>query len=165
MLDYSHPEPPQDDKRWKIVQAEMRRHRYSSDSLIQALHAVQGAFGYLDNDALRYVAAALRLPLSRVYGVATFYHYFSMKPLGDHVCVLCTGTACYIKGVPKLLKAIKEEFGIGIGETTPDYKLSLTSARCVGACGLAPVAVIDDETVGNLTAELLVERLKEVIRS
>ncbi|MBD3258571.1 NAD(P)H-dependent oxidoreductase subunit E [candidate division GN15 bacterium] len=165
MLDYQHPQPPQDDKRWKMVQAEMRKYGYSHNALIQALHAVQGAFGYLDEDSLRYVAAALKVPLSRVHGVATFYHYFTLKPLGEHICVMCTGTACYIKGVPALLKAIKEEFGIEMDETTPDRKLSLTSARCVGACGLAPVAVIDSEVVGNLTPQSLVDHLKEVIRS
>lgn len=163
MLDYKHPHPPQQDKRWKLVQNEMRRHGNSPHALIQVLHAVQGAFGYLDDEALRYVATALRVPLSRVYGVATFYHYFSLKPLGEHVCVVCTGTACYIKGVPQLLAALKKEFGIGLDETTPDKKLSLASARCVGACGLAPVVVIDNEVFGNLTPEMLIDRLKEVI--
>ncbi|MBD3402874.1 NAD(P)H-dependent oxidoreductase subunit E [candidate division GN15 bacterium] len=163
MLDYKDPQPPQQDKRWKMVQAEMRRHGYASHSLIQVLHAVQSTFGYLDKDSLRYVAEALRVPLSRVYGVATFYHYFSLKPLGEHVCVVCTGTACYIKGVPQLLEALNDEYGIGLEETTPDRKLSVTSARCVGACGLAPVVVTDNETHGRLTPEMFVQRLREVI--
>ncbi len=162
MLDYKHPEPPQQDKRWKMVRAEMRRHGYSPHALIQVLHAVQSAFGYLDNESLRYVAQALRVPLSRVYGVATFYHYFTLKPLGEHLCVVCTGTACYIKGVPQLLTAMKDEFGIGLEETTANRKLSVTSARCVGACGLAPVVVVDNEAHGNLTPDDLVSRLKEV---
>ena len=165
MLDYKHPQPPQQDKRWKLVQAEMRRHGYSPHSLIQVLHAVQDAFGYLEDESLRYVAEVLRVPLSRVYGVSTFYHYFTLKPLGDHVCVVCTGTACYIKGVPQLLAAVKEEFGIGLDDTTADKKLSLTSARCVGACGLAPVVVIDKEVHGNLTPSRWFARLKEVIAS
>jgi bidirectional [NiFe] hydrogenase diaphorase subunit len=141
----------------------MRKRGHSHDSLIEVLHAVQGAFGYLDLDMLEYVAAALRLPMSTVYGVATFYHLFTMKPQGRHACVVCTGTACYIKGVPELLDAVKEEFGIGLGETTADNGLSLLSARCVGACGIAPVVVIDGETVGNLTPEGLVARLREVM--
>jgi len=98
-----------------------------------------------------------------VYGVATFYHYFTMAPPGKHTCVICTGTACYIKGVPALLKALKEHFKVGLGETTPDGELSILSARCVGACGLAPVAVIDGKVVGKLTPESLSAHLKEVI--
>jgi len=162
-IDFAKPTPPTEDKRWKMVQAEMRKHGYSHDALIQALHAVQSAFGYLDRDALAFVAASLRVPLSRVYGVATFYHYFTMKPRGKHTCVMCTGTACYIKGVPALLTAVKEKFGIGLGETSEDGELSLLSARCVGACGLAPVAVIDGEAVGKLTPEALLNKLEEVI--
>jgi len=163
IIDYAKPKPPSDDKRWKMIQAEMRKYGHSHDALIQALHAVQSAFGYIDADALGFVAASLRVPLSRVYGVATFYHYFTMKPRGQHTCVICTGTACYIKGVPELLAALKETYGIGLGETSEDDKLSLLSARCVGACGLAPVAVIDGEAVGKLTPERLLLTLEEVI--
>ncbi len=163
MIDFIKPEPPTNDKRWKLVNAAMRKHGHAHHALIQTLHAVQGAFGYLDKDALAYVAASLRLPLSKVYGVATFYHYFTMKPQGKHTCVLCTGTACYIKGVPDLLTVVKEKYGVKLGETTEDGELSMLSARCVGACGLAPVAVIDGETVGKLTPELLCAKLEEVI--
>ena len=99
--------PPSDDKRWRVVDATMRRHGYKPSALIEALHAVQQAFGYLDEPSLRYVAGSLGVPLSRVYGVATFYHYFSMKPQGEHTCVVCTGTACYIKDSPALLRAIR----------------------------------------------------------
>ncbi len=163
MIDFIKPQPPTDDKRWKLVNAAMRKHGHAHHALIQTLHAVQGAFGYLDKDALAYVAASLRLPLSKVYGVATFYHYFTMKPQGKHTCVMCTGTACYIKGVPALLDAVKEKYGIELGETTEDGELSLLSARCVGACGLAPVAVIDGDAVGKLTPEALCAKLEEVI--
>ncbi len=162
MLNYVKPAPPSTDKRWKLVQAEMRKFGNSHYALIQTLHAVQDAFGFLDDDALTYVATALRVPLSRVYGVATFYHYFTLKPAGRHTCTICTGTACYIKGVPDLLKAIQERFGVKLGETTEDNAISFLSARCVGACGLAPVAVIDGETVGKLTASTLISKLEEV---
>ncbi|MBD3168717.1 MAG: bidirectional hydrogenase complex protein HoxE [candidate division Zixibacteria bacterium] len=163
MFDFTRPDPPSDDKRWKLVLAEMRKNGYAQNSLIQCLHAVQSSFGFLDEESMRFVANALRLPLSKVYGVATFYHYFTMKPPGKHTCVLCTGTACYIKGVPELLKAIKEKYKIKLGETTEDGELSLLSARCVGACGLAPVAVIDGEAVGKLTPDQLLGKLKEAI--
>lgn len=145
-----------------MVKATIRKHGHAHHALIETLHAVQDAFGYLEPESLKYVAAELRIPLSKVYGVATFYHYFTMKPAGRHTCVMCTGTACYIKGVPDLLKAIHDEYGTKLGETSKDGSLSLLSARCVGACGLAPVAVIDGQVAGKLTPADLIARLKEV---
>jgi hypothetical protein len=94
------PSLPSADKRWKIVDATARRYGREPHALIETLHTVQESFGYLDETALRYVAGSLKLPLSRVYGVATFYHFFTLKPKGKHTCVVCTGTACYIKGAP-----------------------------------------------------------------
>lgn len=156
---------PSDDKRWRVVDATMRRHGYTPSALIEALHAVQQAFGYLDEASLRYVADSLGIPLSRVFGVATFYHYFSMKPQGAHTCVVCTGTACYIKDSPALLHAIETELGIGPGETTADGALSLLTARCLGTCGLAPAAVLDGQVVGRLQAVELLGRLRELIEA
>jgi bidirectional [NiFe] hydrogenase diaphorase subunit len=155
--------PPSDDKRWRVVDATMRRHGYAPSALIEALHAAQQSFGYLDEPALRYVAASLGAPLSRVYGVATFYHYFSMKPQGEHTCVICTGTACYIKDSPALLRAITDDLGVEPGETTADGKLSLLTARCLGTCGLAPAAVLDGQVVGRLQAVELLGRLHDLI--
>ena len=102
----------------------------------------------------------MRVPLSQVYGVATFYHFFNLKPPGAHTCVLCTGTACFIKGVPEILKEVQDQIGIQLGETTPDNQVSLLSARCVGACGLAPVGVFDGEVAGNLTPADVVNRIQ-----
>ena len=150
---------PSDDKRWKLVNGCMRRHGYSASCLIETLHAAQEAFGFLDDVALRYVATSLRLPLSKVYGVATFYHFFTLKPQGRHTCVVCMGTACYIKGTPLILDALKERYGVAPGETTADGELSVLSARCVGACGLAPAVVFDGEVAGKLTANETMERL------
>jgi bidirectional [NiFe] hydrogenase diaphorase subunit len=157
------PDPPSDDKRWRMVLATMRRHGNRPDALIETLHTVQENFGHLDPEALRYVARSLRVPLSRVYGVATFYHYFSLDPPGDHQCILCTGTACYIKGVPGIVEAMRAEFGLELGETAEDRSLSFKSARCLGACGQAPVAVIDETMVGALTPESTVARIREVM--
>src|SRR5437763_15826681 len=108
-------DPPSDDKRWRVVDAAMRRHGYAPAALIEALHAVQQSFGFLDEPSLRYVARSLGVPLSRVYGVATFYHFFSMKPQGEHTCVVCTGTACYIKNSAALLAAVGETLGVSPG--------------------------------------------------
>lgn len=151
-------DPPSDDKRWRIVQATMRRNGFARHSLIETLHTVQEAFGYLDEDSLRYVGRSLRVPASQVYGVSTFYHLFSLKPAGKHTCVVCTGTACYIKGAPQLLDAFKEKYGLKPGETTADGQISLLTARCVGSCGVAPVAVFDGDVAGKLTPDASLAR-------
>ena len=95
------PSAPSDDKRWRIVETRMRRLGNRPDALIEALHAAQEAFGYLDDDALRYVADTLTVPPSTTFGVATFYHHFTLKPQGEHTCIVCTGTACYINGASR----------------------------------------------------------------
>jgi bidirectional [NiFe] hydrogenase diaphorase subunit len=154
------PSPPDADKRWKIVDVAMRRNGYAGHALIETLHVVQDCFGYLDDPALVYVGRCLHLPVSKVYGVATFYHLFTMKPQGKHSCVVCTGTACYIKGARELLEGLHDRFGIQPGETTADRQLSVLSARCLGACGLAPAAVVDGQVLGKLGAEKLVARLE-----
>ncbi|MGK7956036.1 MAG: bidirectional hydrogenase complex protein HoxE, partial [Crocosphaera sp.] len=120
----------------------------------------QEAFGYLEPDILEYVAHALKLPLSRVYGVATFYHLFSLKPRGKHTCVVCLGTACYVKGSDKVLATLQQELGIKSGETTEDQQVSLLSARCLGACGIAPAVVFDGEVTGKQTADKILEKIK-----
>jgi bidirectional [NiFe] hydrogenase diaphorase subunit len=150
------PTLPSDDKRWKIVEATARRHGREPHALIETLHTVQESFGYLDETALRFVASSLRVPLSRVFGAATFYHFFTLKPQGKHTCVVCTGTACYIKGAPALLAGIERTYGIKPGETTPDGELSVLTARCLGSCGLAPAVVLDSHVMGRIgTGEML----------
>jgi bidirectional [NiFe] hydrogenase diaphorase subunit len=163
-ISFAEPLPPSDDKRWRIVNAAMRRHGHQSHALIEALHAVQESFGYLEKPALAYVAAALRVPLSRVYGAATFYHFFNLKPQGEHACVVCMGTACYIKGAAAILAAVEEKAGVQPGETTPDGKLSLLSARCLGSCSLAPAVVFDGEVAGKLTVTQVLGRIEGWIR-
>jgi bidirectional [NiFe] hydrogenase diaphorase subunit len=155
------PAAPSSDKRWKIVDATMRRVGQNSKGLIETLHTVQEAFGYLDETSLRYVAAALRVPVSRAYGVATFYHFFTLKPAGEHTCVICLGTACYIKGAPQLVDTVRKELGVSPGETTSDRKVSLISARCIGSCGLAPAVVYDNEIAGKVTPDQLREQLRK----
>lgn len=154
-------DPPSDDKRWRIVNATMRKHGFTPHALIETLHSAQEAFGFLDDIALRYVAESLGVPLSRVYGVATFYNLFTLKPQGAHTCVVCLGTACYIKGAPQILTALEMATGIRKGETTPNKQVSLMVARCLGACGLAPACVFDGEIVGKLEPTAAVTRLEE----
>ncbi len=161
-LQQAKPPLPGDDKRWKLVNATMRRNGYADHALIETLHSVQDAFGFLDEGSLRFVAASLDLPLSKVYGVATFYHLFTLKPKGRHACVVCTGTACYIKGAGGLVERLQERYDINPGETTEDDRLSLLTARCVGACGLAPAIVIDGDVLGKLDSESLIAKLEEL---
>ncbi|MBE2271594.1 MAG: bidirectional hydrogenase complex protein HoxE [Anaerolinea sp.] len=156
--------PPSDDKRWRIVTGTMRRYGFSPDALIETLHTVQESFGYLDEESLEYVAASLHVPPSRVFGVATFYNFFNLKPQGEHACVVCMGTACYIKGAPAILEHIHERYGIQPGETTPDKRVSLSVARCLGACGLAPAATFDGEVVGKLEASEAVAKVEAILK-
>jgi len=152
--------PPSADRRWKLVSATMRRHGYQRQALIETLHTVQQSFGYLDQVSLRFVAGSLRVPLSQAFGVATFYHFFSLKPPGDHTCVVCMGTACYIKGAPALLAEAEKSAGLRPGETTADGKVSFLTARCLGSCSLAPAVVFDGEVAGKVGPVELQSRLQ-----
>jgi bidirectional [NiFe] hydrogenase diaphorase subunit len=152
---------PSGDKRFRILDATMRRHQLHQDALIEVLHQAQDLFGFLEMDVLLYVARGLRLPPSRVYGVATFYHLFTLKPQGRHTCVVCMGTACFVKGADRLLAALEQASGVRAGETTADGALSLLTARCLGACGLAPAVVYDRQTAGQQTPEDATTRVRE----
>lgn len=151
------------DNRQKILDATMKRHQYRPDALIEVLHKAQELFGYLSPEMLRAIARSLHLPPSRVYGVATFYHFFSLAPQGEHVCTICLGTACYVRGSADLLAMIEAETGLRSGATTADGRLSLLTARCIGACGIAPAAVVDGEVIGHADAEMLRARVRKLL--
>jgi bidirectional [NiFe] hydrogenase diaphorase subunit len=138
----------------------MRKNGFARHALIETLHTVQSSFGYLDDEAIRFVAQSLRVPLSQAYGVVTFYHYFCLKPPGKHTMTICTGTACYIKGTDKLVADAERRLGIPNGQTTPDGNISLMTARCVGACGRAPVVLMDGELAGQVSNEQMIEQLE-----
>ncbi len=148
------------DKRFKILETHMKKHQFKQDALIEVLHKAQELFGYLEDDLLLFIAHRLKLPASRVYGVATFYHFFTLKPQGRHTCVVCMGTACYVRGADKVLAAIEAKARIQAGETTPDHGLSLLTARCIGACGLAPAVVYDGTVTPRQTPESAVAMVK-----
>ncbi len=150
---------PAEDHRLRIVNRTMQLYRNESHALIETLHTVQESFGYLEESVLKYVADALRVPLSRVYAVATFYHSFALKPPGEHTCVICRGTACYIGGSGDILDGIRDKVGICSGETTADGKVSLLIARCLGSCGLAPAGVFDGEVTGKLTPDTVLDTI------
>ncbi|HET9953426.1 MAG TPA: bidirectional hydrogenase complex protein HoxE [Polyangiaceae bacterium] len=149
------------DTRFEMLDSFMKRQRFQPDSLIEVLHAAQELFGRLQKDVLLHVAKALKLPPSRVYGVATFYHLFSFAAPARHTCVVCTGTACYVKGGDAILSVSEQELGVVAGKTRADGEVSLSTARCLGACGLAPIAVYDGEVHAHQTAELAIAALKK----
>lgn len=155
------PAPPSAHRGWKLVDATMRRHGREPYALIEALHTAQSSFGYLDKDAMSYVARSLNVPLSQVYGVSTFYHFFNLKPQGEHTCVVCMGTACYIKGGQQILEAVQRACQLKPGETTPDNKVSLLTARCLGSCGLAPALVMDGEVMGKQDQDAVLAKVEE----
>lgn len=157
------PATPSVDHRQKILEATMRRHQYRPDALIEVLHKAQELYGYLSPTLLAAVAHSLHLPPSRVYGVATFYHFFSLAPQGAHTCTVCLGTACYVKGAAALLAALEADTGLTAGSTSADGQLSLLTARCLGACGIAPAVVLDGMVIGHADAESLRARLHALL--
>jgi bidirectional [NiFe] hydrogenase diaphorase subunit len=154
-------EPPAADPRVKAVVIEIKRHRARPDALLEVLHRVQEVYGYLPMDLLWFLARRLKLPPSRVFGVATFYHFFTLKPKGRHTCVTCLGTACHIKGANSLLAAIENEAGTRTGTTSEDGSVSVQTARCLGACGLAPVVIYDGAVTGHQTPDTSRDRVRE----
>lgn len=120
------------------------------DPLIEVLREAQEIFGYLPMEVQEFVAAELNLPIAEVYGVVTFYNFFSMTPQGKHIINVCTGTACYVKGADRIIKMMEDELDVKLGETTKDGQFTLSSVRCVGACSLAPVFVIGEDTFGRI---------------
>ncbi len=132
------------------LQAVIEESKHIPGSLVHVLQRAQGIYGYLPIEVQTIIAEGMGVSLSEVYGVATFYSQFSLTPKGKHRISVCLGTACYVKGSDKILDAVEKELGIKCGECTEDGLFSIDSCRCVGACGLAPVMMIDDEVYGKL---------------
>ncbi len=156
---------PSGDPRFDLINRVMKRNHYQQHALIEVLHTAQEVFGYLEEDLLVYVANHLKLPPSWVYGVATFYHFFSLEPQGEHTCIVCMGTACYVKRAAEILATLKAEFNLEPGHTTLDNKLSLATARCLGSCGLAPAVVLDGEVLGLEAPKTTVAEVRKRIGS
>jgi len=129
--------------------------------LISVLHRCQGEFGYLPAEVQDVVSEYLNVPVAKVYGVVTFYSFFTMTPKGKYPISICTGTACYVRGAEKVLEEFKKELGLTVGETSADGKFSLSSLRCVGACGLAPVVLVGEKTYGRVSPDGVKEILAE----
>lgn len=138
------------------------KHGNDAGELINILHETQNLLGYLPEEVQRIVAEKLEIPVSRVYGVVTFYAFFTEKPKGKYPISVCLGTACYVRGSEKLLDEFRRLLGIDVGETTTDGKFSLDCLRCVGACGLAPVVMIGEKVYGRLQATEVRKILDEI---
>lgn len=144
---------PSGDPRFASLDQTIEHYHHEPTALIQVLHAAQQLFGYLSADVLRYVATSLKLPVSQVYGVVTFYHFFTMVPRGKHQIQVCTGTTCHVRGSKTLLERLEQQLGVKQGETTRDNLFSLNTARCIGACALAPAVAVGDDVYGKLTPD------------
>ncbi|RDV84334.1 NADH-quinone oxidoreductase subunit NuoE [Ammonifex thiophilus] len=144
-----------------ILEEVVRSYRGRPEKLIAALLALQRHYGYLPEPALRTLAQELGVPLSKVYGVATFYAQFRLKPRGRHTVCVCLGTACHVRGSEQIFHALKRELGVEPGDTTADGRFTLEVVSCVGACSMAPVVVVDEETHGRLDPEKALALLKK----
>lgn len=144
----------------KRIDAAIAKYKGVPSGLIQVLHQVQLAYGYLPKEVLVKVSRELNVPLSEVYGVATFYAFFSMKPKGKYNIQICKGTACYVRGAAKVIERLEKELGIPAGDTTDDHKFSIEVVRCLGACGLGPVLMIGEDVHARLKPDMIPGLLK-----
>ncbi len=142
-----------DDERVEEITRLIEEFKEVRGGLIPLLHGVQELYGYLPEKALQRVSEELKIPMTEVYGVATFYHFFSLVPKGEHIIRVCLGTACYVKGGQTIITRLSQELNVEVGETTKDGKFTLEATRCLGACGLSPVMTIDDKVYGKVTLE------------
>ena len=152
-----------EDNRKIMLEKALKEHQYQESSLLEILHKAQELYGFLDKNLLTYIAKALGLPPSHVYGVATFYSYFKLRAPGEHVVTGCLGTACYVKDVDEIMVAIEKEFNLKRGGSTPDGRLSLFITRCIGACAMAPNIIVDEEVIGKATKEIVIEKIRLAI--
>jgi len=139
------------------------QYQYRKDALLEILHYAQEQYGFLDKDVLMHVSDSLSLPPSHVLGVATFYNFFKLRKPGSHVVTFCLGTACFVKGVEEIISAVEKEFDVKRGETRADGKLSLFITRCIGACAMAPNAIVDNAVIGKATPEAVINKINSVL--
>ncbi len=157
----THPDLPDiTAEMWEQIDAIVQANRSVAGAIITVLRECQNVVGYLPVQLLDYIGAGLNVPPSDVYGVASFYALFSMKPKGRHTVKICLGTACYVKGIKEVLSRIENSYHLKEGETSEDRRFSLEGVRCLGACGLAPVMVIDKDTHGDVSSDKVIEILE-----
>ena len=138
-------------------------YRTQHGAVIPVLQKAQEIYGWLPREVLEVVAREMKVPLSQIYGVVTFYSQFYLSRRGRHVCRQCDGTACHVKGAARIIDTVENSLGIKAGETTPDYRVTFEVVYCLGSCGLAPVAMIDDKVVGHLVPEAMVKLVNDLV--
>ncbi len=153
-----------EDSAYIQVDRALKRCQYSQDALIEVMHAAQETFGFLSEDTMTYIARQLKLPLSWVYGVASFYHHFNLKPQGKHTCNICMGTACFVKRAGDIVETLEKAFDVKAGETTSDGQLSINIVRCLGNCGLAPMIILDGKVHARQTPESMLEECRNAVK-
>lgn len=150
-----------EDPKLEILQKYLAEIKNTRGALIPALQKAQEVYGYLPSKVMQNISRELKIPFSRVYGVATFYAQFHLKPRGRNIIRFCTGTACHVKGADNILQGIQETLGIKSGKTTSDLRFTLETVACLGACGLAPAIMINEDTYGRLTPAEAVKVLEQ----
>ncbi|MFH1153378.1 MAG: NAD(P)H-dependent oxidoreductase subunit E [Pseudomonadota bacterium] len=145
---------------WDRIDTVIANGKGKPGSLITVLRESQEVAGYLPKELLEHISKGLYLPLSQVFGVATFYSFFSLSPKGRHIVRVCTGTACYVKGIKEAIGRIHNTYALCEGETTEDRRFTLEGVRCLGACGLAPVMVVDKDVHGAVTSDKVIDILE-----
>lgn len=146
---------------WVKIEDIIDKYKNKSGGITQILRESQSIVGYLPLVLIDYIAESINLPKSDVFGIASFYSLFSLKPKGRHIIKVCTGTACYVKGIREVLNRLQQVYNLEDGETTPDRRFSLESVRCLGACGLAPAMVVDGKTYGAMTPDKALNILED----
>jgi NADH:ubiquinone oxidoreductase subunit E len=159
--EFMTPVPQKQNELYDKLKAVIDEKKNLRNPLIEILRTAQEIFGYLPVEVQEFIANEMELPASKIYGVVTFYNFFSMKPRGKYTLNVCTGTACYVKGAPRLIQMISDQLGIGMGETTPDGLFTMSAVRCVGACSLAPVFVIGEDTFGRIENK---DKIAEILK-
>jgi NADH:ubiquinone oxidoreductase subunit E len=137
----------------RTTEAILKKHGYEGSKIIQVLTDIQAQYNYLPRENLEYVSRQMKVPLGKVYSIATFYAAFSLTPRGEHMITVCSGTACFVRGVSDVLKRIEDRLGIKAGFTTEDNMFTLETVNCLGACALAPIVVVDGEYYGQTTVQ------------
>lgn len=145
-----------------LIEPIMQEFKDQKGAVIPILQRTQDLYGYLPEDAMVEISKQSGISISQLYGVATFYAQFNLEPSGRHLIQVCDGTACHVKGAPKLVKAVEEEFNLEAGGSDPDYEYTLEIVYCLGSCGLAPIALVDGQVYGNTTPDSLVKHIQEV---
>ncbi len=161
MIEIKNDHPDITDEMWKNIEGIIAEYKNIPGSVIPVLRLCQEVVGYLPVDLLDSIATGMDLPKSEVFGVATFYHFFSLKPKGRHSVKVCTGTACYVKGIQSVVDRICDHHSIEEEGTTEDRRYSLNTIRCLGACGLAPVMVINDDVYGDVKADSVLKIMEK----